>query len=118
MKKILFILNKPPHSGAYAQETLDIVMTVAAFDQAVSILLLDDAAFQLKAQQHPDNANLKDITAIFNALPLYNIHSIYAETESLRELGLTSQCLAETVTEIPRNKVGEFLNTFDLVINA
>ena len=94
------------------------MMTVAAFDQAVSILLLDYGVFQLKTHQHPESLGLKDVSAIFKALPLYNIHSIYAETESLRELGLTSQCLVETVTEIPRHKVGELLNTFDLVINA
>ena len=54
MKSYLFVLQKPAHSGAYAQEMLDIILTTAAFDQAVSILLLDDGVFQLKKGEHPE----------------------------------------------------------------
>jgi tRNA 2-thiouridine synthesizing protein C len=117
MKKILFVLRKSPHSGAYAQEMLDIIMTVAAFDQDVSILLLDNAVFQLKKQQKPESAGLKDTAAIFKALPLYNINTLYAEIESLQEHGLTVDSLDEAVIEIPRNGVGEFFKQFDLVLS-
>lgn len=118
MKKILFILSKPPHSGAYNQEMLDIILTAAAFDQVVSILLLDKALFLLKKMQNPESAGLKDPTAIIKALPVYNINTLYAEAESFTEQGLTEQDLAESVTEIPRLKIGEFLNSFDLVLNS
>jgi tRNA 2-thiouridine synthesizing protein C len=117
VKKILFVLRKPPHSGAYAQEILDIIMTVAAFDQDVSVLLLDNAVFQLKKQQQPESTGLKDTAAIFKALPIYNINTIYAETESLQEYGLTVDCLNEAVIEIPRNGVGKFFKQFDLVLS-
>lgn len=112
------MLRKPPHSGTYIQEMLDIIMTVAAFDQDVSILLLDNAVFQLKKQQEPENAGLKDTAAIFKALPLYNINTIYAETESLQEKGLSVNNLVEPVITIPRNKVGEFFKQFDLVLSG
>lgn len=118
MKKILFVLRKPPYSGTYAQEMLDIIMTTAAFDQEVSLLLLDNAVFQIKKQQNPENAGLKDTAAIFKALPLYNINTIYAETESLQERGLTTDSLSEAVIEIPRNKVGKFFKHFDLVLSG
>ncbi len=91
-------------------------MTVAAFDQEVSILLLDNAVFQLKKQQTPENAGLKDTAAIFKALPLYNVKTIYTETESLQERGLTVDSLSEAVIKIPRNKVGKFFKHFDLVL--
>jgi tRNA 2-thiouridine synthesizing protein C len=118
LKKILFALRKPPHSGAYAQEMLDIIMTVAAFDQEVSILLLDNAVFQLKKQQKPETAGLKDTAAIFRALPIYNINTIYAEMESLQERGLSVANLNDPVIEIPRNKIGEFFKQFDLVLSG
>ena len=116
MKKILFVLRKPPHSGAYAQEMLDIIMTVAAFDQEVSILLLDNAVFQLKKQQRPEGTGLKDTATIFKALPLYDINTIYAEAESLQERGLTPDSLDESVIKIPRNNVGEFFKQFNLLL--
>lgn len=118
MKKILFVLRKPPHSGVYTQEILDVVMTAAAFDQEVSLLLLDSAVFHIKKQQRPESLGLKDTAAIFKALPLYNIGILYVETESLSELGLTPDNLDEPVIAIPRTKIGEFLNTFELVLSA
>ena len=116
MKKILFVLRKAPHSGAYAQEMLDIIMTAAAFDQEISILFLDNAVFQLKQQQSPEQAGLKNTAAIFKALPLYGINALCVETESLQERGLNPDKLSEAVLEIPRNKVGEFFKNFDLVL--
>lgn len=118
MKKILFVLRKPPHSGAYAQELLDIIMTVAAFDQETSVLLLDKAVFQIKKQQNPESAGLKDTAAIFKALPLYNINAIYVESESLEEQGLTVESLDEEVQAIPRNKVPELMKQFDLLLSG
>ena len=118
MKKILFVLRKPPHSGVYAQEMLDVIMTFAAFDQETSVLLLDNAVFLLKKQQKPESAGLKDTAAIFKALPLYNVKTIYTETESLQERGLTVDSLSEAVIEIPRNKVGKFFKHFDLVLSG
>lgn len=118
VKKILFVLRKPPHSGAYAQELLDIIMTVAAFDQETSVLLLDKAVFQIKKQQNPESAGLKDTAAIFKALPLYNINAIYVESESLEEQGLTVESLDEEVQAIPRNKVPELMKQFDLLLSG
>lgn len=118
VKKILFVLRKPPHSGAYAQELLDIIMTVAAFDQETSVLLLDKAVFQIKKQQNPESAGLKDTAAIFKALPLYNINAIYVESESLEEQGLTVESLDEAVQAIPRNKVPELMKQFDLLLSG
>lgn len=116
MKKILFVLRKPPHSGAYTQEMLDIIMTTAAFDQEVSVLLLDNAVFQIKKQQNPESAGLKDTAAMIKALPIYNIKSIFVEKESLLERGLSIDSLDESVQEMPRKKVGEFFMQFDLIL--
>jgi tRNA 2-thiouridine synthesizing protein C len=116
VKKILFILRKPPHSGAYAQEMLDLIMTVAAFDQEVSILLLDNAVFTIKKQQDPASVGLKDTAAIFKALPIYNVRTLYVEKESLKEHGLTPDQLLEPVLEIPRNNIGEFFKQFGLIL--
>jgi tRNA 2-thiouridine synthesizing protein C len=77
---------------------------------------LDNAVFQLKKQQKPETAGLKDTAAIFRALPIYNIKTIYTETESLEEKGLTIKNLVGPVIEIPRTKIGKFFKKFDLVL--
>lgn len=118
VKKVLFILRKPPHSGTYVQEMLDIVMTTAAFDQDVSLLLLDTAVFQIKKHQNPSLAGLKDSASIFKALPLYAVDSIYVEGESLLENGLDTDCLEQPVKVIPRQQIAAFFKQFDLILNG
>lgn len=94
------------------------IMTTAAFDQQVNIMLLDDGVFFLKKNQKPARAGLKDISAILKALPLYNIDTIYAETESLMEKGLTETELTGHIMKIDRKDAGTFFNQFDLIINT
>ncbi len=118
MKKILFALRKPPHSGAYTQEMLDIIMTTAAFDQEVNVLLLDNAVFQIKKGQNPASLGLKDTAAMFKALPIYNVQTLYVEKESLQERGLGKDDLDEPALEIPRSEVGEFFRQFDLILTG
>jgi tRNA 2-thiouridine synthesizing protein C len=115
MKSYLFVLRKPAHTGAYVQEMLDIILTTAAFDQKVSILLLDDGVFQLKKGQHPENVGMKDTAAIFNALQIYDVNDIYTEVESLQERGLEPVDLFLPVQAFYRKDIAGLMERFDVV---
>jgi tRNA 2-thiouridine synthesizing protein C len=115
MKSYLFVLRKPAHSGALVQEMLDIILTTAAFDQNVSILLLDDGVFQLKNGQHPENSGMKDTVAIFKALEIYEVNDIYAEAESLQERGLKPADLCLPVQAFYRKDIAGLMKRFDAV---
>ena len=117
-KRYLFILRKAPHSGAYAQEMLDIILTTAAFDQAVSILLLDDSVFQLKKHQSPEKHDMRDIAAIFAALEIYDVKDIYTENESLQERGLCADDLSLPVQIIVRKDTPELMQQFDVIFSG
>ncbi len=115
MKRYLFVLRKPPHSGAQVQEMLDIILTTAAFDQQVSLLLLDDGVFQLKKNQNPESVGMKDTSAIFKALEIYDVNDIYTEVESLQERGLKSADLCLPVQEFYRQDIAGLMKRFDVV---
>ena len=115
MKSYLFVLRHAAHSGIYVQEMLDIILTTAAFDQAVSLLLLDDGVFQLKKHQQPEQYGMKDTAAIFNALEIYDIHAIYSETESLQSRGLTANDLCLPIREYHRKDISALMAQFDVV---
>jgi tRNA 2-thiouridine synthesizing protein C len=115
MKKYLFVLRKPAHSGAQVQEMLDIIMTTAAFDQPVSILLLDDAVFQFKKGQQPEIIGMKDTVAIFKALEIVEVNDIYIEAESLQERGLNPSDLCLPVHELPRKDIARLMKQYDVV---
>ncbi|WP_404360172.1 sulfurtransferase complex subunit TusC [Methylotuvimicrobium sp. KM1] len=115
-KKFLFVLRKPPFNGVSVQETLDSVLTIAAFDQAVSLLLLDDGVFQLKNGQQPERFGMKDTAAVFGALEIYDIHDIRGEVESLQERGLKPGDLSLPVREIYRKDVAAYMKEFDVIL--
>ncbi len=117
MKRYLFMLRKPPHSGSYVQEMLDIILTTAAFDQPVAIVLLDDGVFQLKINQRPA-AGMKDTAAIFSALELYDVTAIYAEAESLQERGLILADLCLPVQGVGRKELGTLMHQYDVVFSG
>ncbi len=117
-KNYLFVLRKPAHSGAYVQEMLDIILTTAAFDQNVSILLLDDSVFQLKNNQNPEINGMKDTAAIFKALEIYDVNAIYSEVESLQERGLKPVDLCLPVQALYRKDISSFTKRFDVVLSG
>jgi len=117
-KRYLFVLRKAAHSGLYAQEMLDIILTTAAFDQAVSILLLDDSVFQLKKYQYSEKHDMKDIAAIFSALEIYDVKDIYIERESLYERGLSADDLCLPVQVLARKEITELIQQFDIVFSG
>ncbi len=116
MKKFLFIMDRPPHSGIQLQEKLDIILTTAAFDQKVALLFLDDGVFQLKKGQHPEKQDLKDTSAIFNALEIYDVNKIYTEVESLQQRGMKPSDLSLPVKEYYRKDINELMQGYDLVL--
>jgi tRNA 2-thiouridine synthesizing protein C len=118
IKRYLFILQKAAYSGDYAQEMLDIILTTAAFDQSVSILLLDDSIFQLKKYQCPKKCGMKDIAAIFSALEIYDVKDIYIERESLYERGLSTDDLCLPVQVLARKEITELIQKFDIVFSG
>lgn len=118
MKSFLLVLNQPPHDGLSVQETLDVILTAAAFDQAVSLLLLDDAVFQIKQHQNPEPVGLKDTSTIFKALEIYDVHNIYLEVESLQERGLNAGDLMMPIKEIYRKDVASLMKKFQIVYGS
>lgn len=115
MKSYLFILRKPAHSGAFAQEMLDIILTTAAFDQPTSILLLDDAVFQLKKGQQPEHFGLKDTASIYPALAIYDVKHLYVEMESLEERGLKPADLGLPAQAIYRKDIADLIRRHDVL---
>lgn len=118
MKHFLFVMRTAPHSGIHVAETLDIILTTAAFDQQVSLLLLDDGVFQIKENQHPARLEMKDSASIYKALQIYDVHDIYVELESLQERGLKPGDLILPVREIYRKDVNSLMLVNDVICGS
>jgi tRNA 2-thiouridine synthesizing protein C len=116
MKNYLFVMRHLPHVSSRVQEALDQLLTVAAFDQQVSVLFLDDGVYQLKAQQSPQDMGLKNTAATYSACSLYGVTDLYVETESLQSRGLSVAGLILPVLLLPRMDVCALLNRHTVII--
>lgn len=118
MQHFLFLLRRPPLTGADLRETLDMAMTFAAFDVAVSLLLLDDAVYCLKPGQNPPNPSLKSAAPLFAALALYDVREVWVEQESLQERGLGGMEWPIPVRLLRRCDVAALLAQADGVVSG
>lgn len=116
MKRYLFVLRQPSHISSRVQETLDQLLTTAAFDQSVTMLFLDDGVFQLKSGQDSKLMTMKNTAAMLLSLELYGIEQVYVETESLTARGLAQDDLMMPVQPLSRSAVNRLIQQHDMVI--
>ena len=118
MKSFLFVMQTAAYNSTRVQEVLDVVLITAAFDQKVSLLLLDDAVFHLKKNQQSETIGGKDIGAIYRSLELYDIEDIYVEKDSLVQRGLSQNDLLISTKLLTKQEIATTFKTFDFVLNG
>ncbi len=87
-KKFLYVNRTPPHGSIYAQESLEVVLIAAAFEQDVSLAFIDDGVYQLMQNQDTSGIGSKNFSPTYKALGDYDVSKIYVEQESLELRGL------------------------------
>jgi tRNA 2-thiouridine synthesizing protein C len=92
-KKFLYINRRPPHGSIYAQESLEVVLIGAAFEQDVTLAFIDDGVYQLLQNQDTGDIGVKNFAPTFRALGDYDVSQIYVERESLELRGLSKDDL-------------------------
>ncbi len=119
MRKFLFIMRYSPWPGVIPGECLDMAMTVAAFDQAVSLLFLDDGVLQLQTGQIPPAGYRgRVLNPVWDALELYDITTLWVEQESLRQRGLDATRLLRPIQLIRRPDVPDLIAAHDRVVSG
>ena len=92
-KKILYVNRKAPHGSIYAQESLEVALIGAAFEQDVSLAFIDDGVYQLMQNQDTADIGTKNFALTFKALGDFDVSQIYVERESLDLRGLGKEDL-------------------------
>lgn len=116
MKNFLFVLRRPPFEGVGVRESLDMLMTVAAFDQPVRVLFLDDGVFLLQSGQRPEVLGLKPVAPLLRALEVYDVQDLWVEEESLAWRGLCRESLILPTQAIRRAEIAGFIAAADIVV--
>ena len=91
VKKFMYVNRKAPHGTIYAQESLEVVLVAAAFDQDVSLAFIDDGVYQVVKGQDTKSVNMKNFSSTYRALDDYDINKLYVQKESMDARGLTEK---------------------------
>ena len=59
VKKIALITRRAPHGSIYAYEGLETVLIMAAYDQDISMIFIDDGVYALKSDQDTEAIGIK-----------------------------------------------------------
>lgn len=116
MKKILIILSQPPYSSARAKEALDIALTSAAFEQEVSILFTQDAAYLLLDDQSPQGIEQKNLSNNLKALPMYDIDNLFIDEEALKARNMKANQIEASIEQVNKEQIANMIRDKDVVL--
>lgn len=118
MKRFLIISRQSPYGSAAAREATELALACALFDQPVALLLLDDACYQLLPEHQPETIAQKNLSAMQQSLPLYDVDKIFVCQRSLAQRGLTLESLSLAVTSLDTRQISALIRTYEMVINV
>jgi sulfur relay protein TusC/DsrF len=114
-KTCLFLINKMPESELILTETLDALLTFSAFDLKVSVLLLDDGVYLLRASAgHATDEH--GLSRFMATLDFYGIEPVWAERESLESRGFAPPDATRRPRLLDRRELPAWLRQYAMVL--
>jgi tRNA 2-thiouridine synthesizing protein C len=107
IKKFMYVNRRAPHGTIYAQESLEVVLVGAAFDQDVSVVFIDDGVA----------IGTKNFSKTFRALEMYDVEKLYVEKESMQARGMTEDDLNVPVEVKTSEEIGRLMEEQDVVLS-
>ena len=117
VKKFMYVNRRAPHGTIYAQESLEVVLVGAAFDQDVSVVFLDDGVYQIRKDQDTSAIGTKNFSKTFRALEMYDVEKLYVEKESMQARGMTEDDLNVAVQVKTSAQIGQLMEEQDVVLS-
>lgn len=118
MKQFLVITSSAPYGTAQAREATDLALAAALFDQKVSLLLQSDGVFQLLQDQNPAEIEQKNLSAMQQALPLYDVEDLFYCADSLQERGIDQNRLALPAKALSRSEIALLIRQQDHIFHV
>ena len=117
VKKIMHIMRNAPHGTIYTYEGLEMILIMAAYEQDISVVFIDDGVYALKKGQDTAGLEIKGFAKTFGALDGYDVENLYVDKISMEERGLTEEDLIVDVDILSSNEIGEMMTNQDVLIH-
>ena len=115
---ILVICTESPYGSSKAQEMLDIVLTGAAYEVPVTLLLMEDGAFQLTEEQDGTCVGKKTLLSNLQALEIYGVEQIYACEESIIKRGINLEKSTLNIEISNSSQIAKLISQHSHVLTA
>ena len=112
MRSVLYLIRQFP--GELANETLDLILVSGVFEQPTSVVFIGNGVWQLVGDG--SKIDRKDTARALNALPMYDIESLYVDEMSLAERGIAFEDIDLPVQAISAREVTHLLHEHNVVI--
>ncbi len=110
-------MREAPHGTIYTYEGLEMILIMAAYDQDISVVFIDDGVYALKKGQNTEDIEIKGFAKTFGALDGYDVEKLYVDQISLEERGLTEDDLVVDVEILSSAEIGKLMAEQDLVVH-
>ena len=88
--KLMIVFRTAPYGSIYSFEGLENVVMMAAYEQDLTVMFIDDGVLALKKGMDSSAMGIKDFSPTFKAMePVYDVEKIYIDKASLESRGLT-----------------------------
>lgn len=115
-KKLLIVQTKAPYGSSTLQEALDIVLAAGTFDQDVSLLISEDACYQLLSAQTPELIDQKNTAKMLNALSIYGIDKVFVDAEQANIRHIQTGTVSLPVQFLTQAEIRELYQLSDTVL--
>ncbi|MBS99656.1 MAG: sulfurtransferase complex subunit TusC [Oceanospirillaceae bacterium] len=115
--RFLVMTRSAPYGTSAARDALETALTCSVFEQPVTLLFLDDGVFQLLKGQAPAPIEQKNLNAMQQSLPLYDIERLCVSRRALELRGLSAADLILPVELIDDAALPALLAQHDTVLS-
>jgi tRNA 2-thiouridine synthesizing protein C len=109
-KKIMFVMQKPPHGSIYPYEGLEFILITGAYEQDLTLVFVGDGVYNLKKDQDTSELGVKGFVKTYRSLDDYDITKLYADQKSLDDRGLTLEDLIVNVNIKTEAEINAMMN--------
>jgi tRNA 2-thiouridine synthesizing protein C len=114
-RRFLFLLRRASQGDVIDGELLDQILTLAAFDQAITVLFVDEGVYRLTSEVETAVSTLES-GGLLALLAFYDIDSVWVEAESLVERGICLSTDQPCLKILPREAVAGMLGGHDVIL--
>jgi sulfur relay protein TusC/DsrF len=110
-KNIVCIKQSPVKSPRYECEYLDLVTALASFDYLIDLVFQGDGVFSLLTTDNESTHRKR-----LQALPLFDVHNIWVDEDSLISRQLAKSQLSIAASPVTKNRIDTLLQRKDVAV--